>query len=132
MEEYICKNSSNQKAFSICLHEFYFEIDRNGTISTVEYTLIQSVRLKKRGTRFTLIIHSDSADYAITNRFYFLNGTYEDRSKKYTSFVQSFHARLQKRKKINFYASSFWLASFFNLRWARYDPNNIPADYLPS
>jgi hypothetical protein len=109
MEEYICKNSINDKPCSVKLFEHHLEWQRGDKTGTFDYTNIVAVRLQRKGKKFQINIQSDyQGSITLSNRFYLSNLKFEDRSRHYNTFVRVLHHHLTWHSTATFFTGTSW------------------------
>lgn len=107
MEEYICKNSIDDKPCSVKLYEHHLEWQRGDKTGTFNYTNITEVRLRRRQKKFQINIQSDyQGSIMLSNRFYVSNLKFEDRSRHYNTFVRVLHHHLKKHSTATFFTGT--------------------------
>jgi hypothetical protein len=96
--EYIFKNSYTAEPITIVLSEFSLSLVSCQKEKLVPYASILSVRLKKSGKKFHLIIKpSDQPEIVISNTYIISRDKVEDRSPQYTTFVRVLHFHLREK-----------------------------------
>ncbi|MBS1487184.1 MAG: hypothetical protein JST43_06300 [Bacteroidetes bacterium] len=129
MDEYICKNTVWKKPLTVRLYDSHFEIETTETCY-VPYDAIRSITLTRNGKTFKTNIDTPIGDIILSNRYYLAGREFEDRSRKYNLFIQLLHLRLFKKPNVIFFTSRGWLHSLFGSK-KQYQPDRIPADFLP-
>ncbi|MFM9840841.1 MAG: hypothetical protein ACKVOQ_21415 [Cyclobacteriaceae bacterium] len=96
--EYIFKNTVSQKPQTIILSGFSMNVQSAASEKTVSYASILSVRLTKSNGFFKTIVAIDGErPIEITNRFYRPDGSFEDRSHQYETFIRVLHFHLKEK-----------------------------------
>jgi hypothetical protein len=131
MEEYICKNSINEKPLTVSLSESHLMWQQGDKCGQVSYYNIISIRLTQVANKFTINIELDShRSIVLTNRFYLTRLNFEDRSRQYNTFVRVLHYYLKNMRTITFSVGSAWRE--WILASKKYQPDSIPLPYLPN
>lgn len=103
--EYNYKNSVSAPASTVVLGELSLVIKKGEHERVVPYHRITSVRLDcAQGLYQVFLSIDDQPELMISNRFYFSNGTFEDRSRTYATFVRVLHFHLKEKSKSKFQA----------------------------
>ncbi len=107
--EYVFKNSISQKPSTILLSEFSMSVQSGTEEKSISYASIFSVRLSKSKVFFKTIITVDGEKpIEITNRFYRADGSFEDRSRQYETFVRVLHFHLKEKSGAHFCTGCSW------------------------
>lgn len=104
--EYIFRNSPREEEVVVRLSDFSITIHCGKTDSVIPFASITSVRLRKgSNSLYKIILHHDTnKPLVITNQYFTKDGTFEDRSRMYSTFVRVLHYHL-KDKSTAVYAS---------------------------
>ncbi|MCU0418363.1 MAG: hypothetical protein MUC38_01800 [Cyclobacteriaceae bacterium] len=103
--EYNYKNSVSAPASTVVLGELNLVIKKGDHERVVPYARITSVRLDcSQGLYQVFLAIDDQPELMISNRFYFSNGTFEDRSRTYATFVRVLHFHLKEKSHSQFRA----------------------------
>ena len=77
---------------------------------TIAYASVLSVRLFKSNSSFKTIVTLDGdKPIEITNRFYRPDGSFEDRSRQYETFVRVLHFHLKEKSSAQFCTGCSWV-----------------------
>ncbi len=114
--EYVFKNSVSQKPSTILLSEFSMNLQSAIEEKSISYASILSVRLSKSNGFFKMIISLDGEKtIEITNRFYRADGSFEDRSRQYETFVRVLHFHLKEKSVAHFCTGCSWGKVFMGI-----------------
>jgi hypothetical protein len=107
--EYIFKNTASQKPQTILLSELTMHVQSALREKTISYTSVLSVRLTKSNDFYkTTIALDNDRPIEITNRFYHPDGSFEDRSRQYETFIRVLHFHLQEKSSAQFCTGCSW------------------------
>jgi hypothetical protein len=107
--EYLFKNTVSQKPCTIILSEFSLSVQCATEERIISYASILSVRLSKSKVIFKTIIAIDGErPIEITNRFYRADGSFEDRSRQYETFIRVLHFHLKEKSAAQFCTGCSW------------------------
>jgi len=130
MEEYICKNSVNEKPLTVHLLDSHLKWQQGEKGGHLSFYNIISIRLTQGGKLFKMKIELDNLrSITLTNRFYLTRLTFEDRSRQYNIFVRMLHLHLKNIPTASFSVGSSWRELILPSK--KYEPENIPLAYLP-
>jgi hypothetical protein len=75
----------------------------------ISYASIVSVRLFKSNTHYKAMVMADGEKpIEITNRFYRPDGSFEDRSRQYETFIRVLHFHLKEKSSAHFCTGCSW------------------------
>lgn len=107
--EYLFKNSVSHKPITLVLYEFDMNVQSMTEERSISYASIVSLRLSKSNSFYKTIITADGEKpIQITNRFYRSDGSFEDRSRQYETFIRVLHFHLKEKSDANFCTGCSW------------------------
>ena len=96
--EYTFKNSLSEKPVTVVLSEYALSYQCDGKETLIPYANILSVRLKRSGKKFVVIIRpADQPEVQISNHYVVESNQTEDRSPQYVTFVRVLHFHLREK-----------------------------------
>jgi hypothetical protein len=107
--EYLFKNSVSHKPSTLVLSEFNMSVQSMAEERSISYASIVSLRLSKSNSFYKAIITADGeTPIQITNRFYRSDGSFEDRSRQYETFIRVLHFHLKEKSGADFCTGCSW------------------------
>jgi hypothetical protein len=91
------------------LSEFNMSVQSMAEERSISYASIVSLRLSKSNSFYKAIITADGeTPIQITNRFYRSDGSFEDRSRQYETFIRVLHFHLKEKSGADFCTGCSW------------------------
>ncbi len=113
--EYVFKNSVSHKPCTISLSEFSMKVQSATEEKNISYASFLSIRLSKSNGIFKTMIKIDGDKHIeITNRFYRLDGSFEDRTRQYEIFIRVIHFHLKEKSDAQFCTGCSWRKVFLS------------------
>ncbi len=108
--EYTFKNSIKHSPCTILLAEYNMSVQSAKQERTISYASVTSVRLtKSNGKFFKTIINVDNEESVeISNCFCLKDGTKEDRSRQYETFIRVLHFHLKQKSSATYSSGNSW------------------------
>ncbi len=97
--EYTFRNFSREDEVMVRLNDFSIAVRCGNVNSFIPFANIMSVRLRKdSNSLYKIIIHHGTGKLlVITNQYFTADGTFEDRSRMYATFVRVLHYHLKDK-----------------------------------
>jgi hypothetical protein len=91
------------------LSEFNMSVQSMAEERSIAYASIVSLRLSKSNSFYKAIITADGENpIEVTNRFYRTDGSFEDRSRHYETFIRVLHFHLKEKSGAHFCTGCSW------------------------
>lgn len=108
--EYTFKNSVAHSPCTILLSEYEMSVQSAKQERTISYASVTSIQLSKsKGKFFKTIIKVDNEESVeIANCFCLKDGTKEDRSRQYETFIRVLHFHLKQKSSATYFSGNSW------------------------